>query len=86
MDKFLKLSATDRKDILTESSKRLGINAQVLEKDFFVCWIMDNLFSNQEFYENMIFKGGTSLSKSYKLIERFSEDCDLTINRQILDI
>lgn len=86
MDKFIKLSSINKKDIFTESSNILGMNTQVVEKDFWVCWVLDNLFKNKEIYENMIFKGGTSLSKSYNLIERFSEDCDLTINRKILNI
>lgn len=86
MDDFLKLLKQDRLDIFTEAQSRSGINAIVLEKDFWVCWTLENLFNNNELANNMIFKGGTSLSKSYQLIDRFSEDCDLTINRAILNI
>jgi hypothetical protein len=86
MDDFLKLSSNDRLEIFTEAQSRLGINAIVLEKDFWVCWVLEKLFNNKELSDNMIFKGGTSLSKSYQLIDRFSEDCDLTINRAILNI
>lgn len=86
MDDFLKLSSKNRLDIFTEAQSRLGINAIVLEKDFWVCWTLEKLFNNKELSDNMIFKGGTSLSKSYQLIDRFSEDCDLTINRAILNI
>ena len=86
MDNFLKLLSKDRLDIFTEAQFRSGINAIVLEKDFWVCWTLEKLFNNEELSDNMIFKGGTSLSKSYQLIDRFSEDCDLTINRAILNI
>lgn len=86
MDDFLKFSSKDRLDIFTEAQSRLGINAIVLEKDFWVCWTLEKLFNNSELANYMIFKGGTSLSKSYQLIDRFSEDCDLTINRAILNI
>lgn len=86
MDDFLKLLKQDRLDIFTESQSRSGINTIVLEKDFWVCWTLEKLFNNKELSDNMIFKGGTSLSKSYQLIDRFSEDCDLTINRAILNI
>lgn len=85
MDNFLKISASDRQAIFTEAESRSGINATVLEKDFWVCWTLKQLFNNKELFDNMIFKGGTSLSKSYGLIDRFSEDCDLTINRLVLN-
>lgn len=86
MDNFLKFSTSDRQAFFTEAEARSGINATVLEKDFWVCWTLKQLFNNQELFDNMIFKGGTSLSKSYGLIDRFSEDCDLTINRLVLNV
>lgn len=86
MDDFLKLLKQDRLDIFNEAQSRLGISSIVLEKDFWVCWTLEKLFNNNELANNMIFKDGTSLSKSYQLIDRFSEDCDLTINRAILNI
>ena len=86
MEDLLKLLKQDRLDIFTEAQSRLGVNSIVLEKDCWVCWTLETLFNNKELSDNMIFKGGTSFSKSYQLIDRFSEDCDLTINRAILDI
>lgn len=86
MDNFLRTPASERLAIFSEAGSRLGMNITLVEKDFWVCWILKHLFSNQELFENMVFKGGTSLSKSYSLIDRFSEDCDLTINRQILNV
>ncbi len=57
---------------------------QIVEKDFWVCWILKHLYSVPEFASHIIFKGGTSLSKAFGLIERFSEDCDLTIDKKVL--
>lgn len=86
MDNFLKTSTSDRLSVFTEAAFSLGINLTVLEKDFWVCWTLSQLFNNKELFDHMVFKGGTSLSKSYGLIDRFSEDCDLTINRSILNV
>jgi hypothetical protein len=86
MDNFLKTSTADRLSVFTEAAFSLGINLTVLEKDFWVCWTLSQLFNNKELFDHMVFKGGTSLSKSYGLIDRFSEDCDLTINRSILNV
>jgi hypothetical protein len=60
----------------------LGISPLLLEKDFWVSWLLNVLF-NTSFAENIIFKGGTSLSKSYGIIKRFSEDIDITIDTSI---
>ena len=86
MDNFLKTSTSDRLSVFTEAAFSSGINLTVLEKDFWVCWTLGQLFNNKEIFDHMVFKGGTSLSKSYSLIDRFSEDCDLTINRSILNV
>ncbi len=50
----------------------------ILEKDVWVCWVLDSLFTIDDEVE-MAFKGGTSLSKAYNAIARFSEDIDVTI-------
>jgi predicted nucleotidyltransferase component of viral defense system len=52
-----------------------------MEKDFWVCWTLKRLLENSDLAQHITFKGGTSLSKAYHLIERFSEDIDLTIGR-----
>ena len=52
---------------------------QNVEKDFWVCWVLDVLFNGMgEGHPRLLFKGGTSLSKAYQVIRRFSEDVDLT--------
>jgi predicted nucleotidyltransferase component of viral defense system len=55
----------------------------VIEKDFWVCWILQILNEIPELKGNITFKGGTSLSKAFGLIDRFSEDIDIAINRRV---
>lgn len=63
----------------------LGTPIQNVEKDFWVCWVLDLLFNGREANEpRLLFKGGTSLSKAYGLISRFSEDLDITVFREDL--
>jgi predicted nucleotidyltransferase component of viral defense system len=57
--------------------------AAVIEKDFWVCWILQLLNEMPELKGNITFKGGTSLSKAWGLIDRFSEDIDIAVNRKI---
>ena len=65
------------------AANRLRTNEQNIEKDFWVCWTLDALFNELEAGgPRLLFKGGTSLSKGYGLIERFSEDIDITIFRE----
>ncbi|PCJ86601.1 MAG: nucleotidyl transferase [Thiotrichaceae bacterium] len=79
MPKFLHLTANERKDILQTAAAQLGQQTAVLEKDVWVCWALQSLFSLPNAHP-MAFKGGTSLSKVYKVINRFSEDVDVTID------
>ncbi len=81
MEQFAKRPDTERQDILQESANRRGIREIIIEKDFWVCWTLDRLYNLPELADHITFKGGTSLSKAYGLIERFSEDIDLTIGR-----
>lgn len=78
-DSFFDLSVSDKQDLLAKGSSDLGMRAFVLEKDVWVCWALERLFSMPGKL-NMAFKGGTSLSKVYKLIDRFSEDIDVSID------
>lgn len=84
MDKIAAGSATDRRDLFGESASRLGMNPAIVEKDFWVCWILKHLFAEPALKEQMVFKGGTSLSKVFHLIERFSEDIDLILDWRLL--
>lgn len=84
MDDFAKLPTEERRLYFEQTAARLGLSAQIIEKDFWVCWSLRRLFSLDEFRDHMTFKGGTSLSKVYKIIERFSEDVDVAIERSFL--
>jgi hypothetical protein len=74
---FLRLSAQDRRDVLGVAADRSGRPAHLLEKDVWVVWALAVLYGSL-LGEHLVFKGGTSLSKVYKVIRRFSEDVDLT--------
>jgi hypothetical protein len=75
-------SDNDRRDLFIAAARRLGTTEQNVEKDFWVCWTLDALFNGlAPGGPRLLFKGGTSLSKSYGLIDRFSEDIDVTVFR-----
>ncbi|MFK5949482.1 MAG: nucleotidyl transferase AbiEii/AbiGii toxin family protein [Methylococcales bacterium] len=84
MPEFLHLTTSERKDILQTAATQLGQQGAVLEKDVWVCWALQTLFSLPDAHP-MAFKGGTSLSKVYKVINRFSEDVDVTISYQAFE-
>ena len=86
MNNFLKLQAFERTEIFTETAARMNVLPEIIEKDFFVCWTLKQLFDIAEISPHLTFKGGTSLSKVYGLIERFSEDIDLTFSKDFLGI
>ena len=81
---FLSLAARDRKDILESAAAQLGRPAFILEKDIWLCWVLQTLFSIP-CHHPMVFKGGTSLSKVYGIIDRFSEDVDITLDYKTFD-
>jgi hypothetical protein len=76
-ESFLALSPADRKEALAVAASKSGRPAHILEKDAWVVWTLSALFRS-EFAQHLIFKGGTSLSKVYRAIDRFSEDIDIT--------
>ena len=82
MDKIAKLSAEERYQIFYNTSVKMRIPAAMVEKDFWVCWTLSKLFADTELTRILRFKGGTSLSKGYKLIERFSEDIDIILDKR----
>jgi hypothetical protein len=84
MDDFVKLKAEERRIFFEGTSGPKNMEAHIVEKDFWVCWTLKELFQLPEIGERLIFKGGTSLSKVFKVIERFSEDIDVSIDRSYL--
>jgi hypothetical protein len=75
------LSGQERKELFTLTAQKRGMGTiAIIEKDFWVCWTLKQLFEHSELSQLLIFKGGTSLSKVYGLIERFSEDIDLVLD------
>jgi hypothetical protein len=75
----------DRRGLFLQTATRLGTTAQNVEKDFWVCWTLDALFNGMASNgPRLLFKGGTSLSKAFGLIDRFSEDIDITVFRDNL--
>jgi hypothetical protein len=76
----------DRLDLFLTAANRLGTPVGNIEKDFWVCWTLDVLYHRLAAdAPRLLFKGGTSLSKAYGLIQRFSEDIDVTVFRDDLD-
>ncbi|MBP2236579.1 hypothetical protein J2Z31_003093 [Sinorhizobium kostiense] len=82
MDKVALLSDRDRAALFGETGAGRGVANTIIEKDFWVCWTLKRLFGLQEKdAATLVFKGGTSLSKAFGAIRRFSEDIDLSFDR-----
>jgi Nucleotidyl transferase AbiEii toxin, Type IV TA system len=77
MDDFAVMAATERRDIVRQAASNMRLDFTIIEKDFWVCWVLGALFDSRLGHAPLIFKGGTSLSKAYGLIRRFSEDIDI---------
>ncbi len=82
---FLKLPPEERRLYIEQAAGRRNVSPVVLEKDFWVCWLLGILFES-EFAGSLVFKGGTSLSKVFGVIERFSEDIDLSLSPTFLNL
>ncbi len=79
MDTFINLPLRDRQELISQTAAKMDMPPAAIEKDFWVCWMLQRLFQSP-LRESIIFKGGTSLSKVYGIIKRFSEDIDLILN------
>ena len=84
MNFFLKLEDHEQRQYFEQTGTRLRLPPESVEKDFWVCWTLDHLFNLPGWNEHLTFKGGTSLSKGWKLIERFSEDIDIVVDKDSL--
>ena len=84
MDAFLQLPDEQRRNAFAETETRLGLNRTSVEKDLWICWTLRKLFQLPDIGARLFFKGGTSLSKAWRIINRFSEDIDIVIDRAYL--
>jgi hypothetical protein len=83
--KFFELPEKDRALYFSEAAGRRGLSPVIMEKDFWVCWMLGVLFGSR-FSDVLVFKGGTSLSKVFGAINRFSEDIDLSVSPEFLNL
>lgn len=82
VDKFARLPTAERAALFGESAAARGVANTIIEKDFWVCWTLRRIFALPKGETaSLVFKGGTSLSKAYNAIRRFSEDIDLSFDR-----
>jgi hypothetical protein len=82
---FLALPTDERRLYIEQAATRRSLSPVIMEKDFWVCWLLGILFES-EFADSLVFKGGTSLSKVFRVIERFSEDIDLSLSPEFLKL
>ncbi|MGO8670795.1 MAG: nucleotidyl transferase AbiEii/AbiGii toxin family protein [Capsulimonadaceae bacterium] len=83
MDVIAAWPENDRRDLFSQTAAARGLAPAIVEKDFWVCWTLKHVFG-LTMAPHLLFKGGTSLSKIYSAIQRFSEDIDLSIHRDHL--
>lgn len=79
MSNFATLPAKERELFFRQYQEKRGVDPVIAEKDFWVCWLLGRIFAQPQLADACVFKGGTSLSKVFGAIERFSEDIDLAI-------
>jgi len=84
MYNILDLSKEDRRTIFRNTAGGMGVHEAIIEKDYWVCLVLDYLFSKSQYSKNIAFKGGTCLSKCFNIINRFSEDIDLILDWRLL--
>ena len=84
MDSVANLPEENRNELFSETARQMQTTNAIVEKDFWVVWTLDKLFSDNRLNKILMFKGGTSLSKVFDLIGRFSEDIDLILDWELL--
>ena len=84
MREMARRSEKDRRDLFRAAAQKMRVHEAIVEKDFWVCWMLDYLFQDCQWKDQLAFKGGTSLSKAFGAIERFSEDIDLILDWWLL--
>lgn len=84
MKNIATISIEDRNDLFRNTANKVKMTEAIVEKDFWVCFMLDYLFHHCPWKEKLVFKGGTSLSKAFGIINRFSEDIDLILDWRVL--
>jgi len=84
MNSIAKLEAKERSELFSETAKMMNTTNAIVEKDFWVVWVLDKIFLDNRLNKILMFKGGTSLSKVFNLIGRFSEDIDLILDWRLV--
>ncbi|MDZ4724442.1 MAG: nucleotidyl transferase AbiEii/AbiGii toxin family protein [candidate division Zixibacteria bacterium] len=84
MREIAKRPEKERQELFRATAEQMQVHEAIIEKDFWVCWVLDYLFHDNKWKDSMAFKGGTSLSKAFGAIERFSEDIDIILDWKIL--
>ncbi len=84
MNNVARAKQDDLRVLFSNVSGKMGLSPGIVEKDFWVVWTLDYLFSRSPWRTRLAFKGGTSLSKAFHLIKRFSEDIDLILDWRLL--
>lgn len=86
MNRVATAKAAFRAGVFAEAAARLKMSTAIVEKDFWVCWMLGLLFNMPFGRDSFVFKGGTALSKVYEVIQRFSEDIDLSLAPTVLGV
>ena len=84
MKRIATTNAQERGDVFTIAGDKQTIPPGLIEKDFWVCWTLERLFALSDIAPHLLFKGGTTLSKVYNVIHRFSEDIDISVRRDFV--
>jgi hypothetical protein len=84
MSRFAQFAPDERGVFIQEAAERLNVLPVIIEKDYWVAWILGRVFGNEAMAPHLVFKGGTSLSKVFGAIQRFSEDIDLSVSPVLL--
>jgi len=84
MDKIAFANDNERKALFVDAAAKINLSNIIIEKDFWVSWVLEKIFKDEELSKILCFKGGTSLSKAFNLIDRFSEDIDIILSETVV--
>lgn len=82
MNEIHLLTTDERELFFRTAAEIMRIPFTIIEKDYWVVWMLERLFSLERLKSHLTFKGGTTLSKIYRVIDHFSEDIDLSIEKE----